>query len=430
MLNRINILLTEMGIAILLVACSSSVIDTSTVVPTHSSPVQPSSESFQETATSDPLWAASATTAVINGNLLAIETVSCQDLPKINNSDLAGTGFVFYYIHNAPGVGAISLADSSQQKLFENLGNPAYGIELSPDRNTISFPRFGEDLILLNLMTGMTRSIPFDKSWSLANPAWSQDGRIIAHTTGDTPLRFHFLDTLTLTVEDRIRPTHWPEVHFNSTHPSPGSGFITTDLTETYAVYTERRVESNYAINYVLRNVQDGHELWHTENIGYEYYVKPIWDEVGNQFLLVLPETEDRDYTLVIGLTPDGQEIEIARIAQLPGVGADFEIRYLELSHNQRYIHFGLFETIETGPGYILDTYTHTIYEICEPNFVQGWWLPGEEGGRLMYLVDKDNGERVLKLLDVTTWQDKELLVTDVNFDMWNVIGWTPVEIP
>jgi hypothetical protein len=249
-------------------------------------------------------------------------------------------------------------------------------------------------------------------------------------------LKFYFLDPLTFAVEEKKRPLEWPEVAYTTINNLPGSGFLAVDPTETFAVYTEWGINTDYAINFVLRNIQGGNELWRNVDVGHEYYnapgwyVEPRWNEDGSQVILILPQTYNRTYTLILSLTTSGQEIEVARLTQLPGTESIFQIRYLEWSSDQRFIHFGLFETSEAGPGYILDTYTYTIYEICEPNFVQGWWLPSEEGGHLLYLADEANGKRTLNLLDVTTWQSQELLVADINFLIWNVIGWTPVNTP
>ncbi|MEW5985319.1 MAG: hypothetical protein AB1791_01650 [Chloroflexota bacterium] len=215
-----------------------------------------------------------------------------------------------------------------------------------------------------------------------------------------------------------------------TTQGIPGSGFLVVDPTETLALYTDRGAHTNRNVNYVLINVQDGRELWRNVDIGYRYYAEPVWNEDGSQVLVALPKFRGRPYVLLLSLTTDGQETEIARLTVLPVVRGAFEIRYLEWSPDQRYVHLGLYETIESGPGYVLDTETQTIYEICEPDFVEGWWLPEEEGGHLVYVAEEANGERKLKLLDVTTWQTQELLTADINFDRRNVIGWTPIETP
>jgi len=463
MLNRICFLL-GIGIVLLVVACSSTVEEPNIVIqPVTSQPIiiltpspgskpsptldatpipatHPVSELPSKTATPQPSATSfitltpspiAVTAAPVPVEAPLVETfVTCQEFQDSTSdpSTAKSEGYILYYTRDELGIQAISLADFSQRQIFESLGTPAYGAELAPDKMYISYHDYGEDLYLLDLQTGQIRPIPFDRNWVLASPNWSQDKRLVViELTTD---KRYFLDPLTLDVVEQREPLGWPEVDYTTTNHLPGSGFLAVDPTETFAIYTEQVSSPVYAIHFVLRNIRDGNELWRNEDVGYEYYMEPVWNENGSQALLVLPETDSRAYTLILSLTTDGKETEIARLTQLPGVIDKFEIRYLEWSPDQRYIHFGLFETIETGPGYILDTDTNILYEICEPNFVQGWWLPGEEGGHLLYLADKENGERTLNLLDVASWQRYEILETDTNFDKQNVVGWTSIETP
>jgi hypothetical protein len=402
---------------------------TSSIVPDAQNESTPETPPVSITDVPSPI--PSTPTAILS-NTQTLKTVSCEDLPVTNNAPVTGAGTVLYFSREIIGVGAISLSDLSQGNIFEGLGVPALGAKLSPERNKIAYYRLGEDLMLFDLIAGTTTQIPYNENWS--TPSWSQDGRLLAHTTGDSPLKFYYLDPLTLEVEEMIKPPGWPDVAYSTTNGLPGSGFIAVDPTETFAIYTEMGINTDYMTNFVLTNIQNGSELWRNIDVGVGYYegpnwyAEPKWNEAGSQAILVLPQTYKQPYTLILSLTADGQETEIVRLSQLPGEGDFFQIRYLEWSSDQRFIHFSLFETPETGPGYILDTYTKTIYEICEPNFIQGWWLPAEEGGHLLYLAAEENGEQTLNLLDVTTWQSQQLLVTDNNFRTWNVIGWTPIE--
>lgn len=452
MLNRIQKLLFGAGLTLFLFACSSSIMGpdvpdhtpslftqstiTSTAITVMPSPTLPLVLDPTEELRSEPSPIPFLVPTATPTEIPTIKIVSCQDLPINNSAPLVGAGHILYYSPDMVGVGRISLTDLSQRQLFESLGSPAYGATLSPERNKIAFHRFGEDLILLDLLSGTTALIPFNKTWVLANPSWSQDGRIIAHTTGDGILKFYSFDPLTLSVEEKKKTPAWPDVAYTTTNNLPGSGFIAVDPTETFAFYTEWESNTNYMINFVLRNIQDGSELWRNEDVGHEYYnapgvyAEPRWNEDGSQAILALPQTHKRAFTLLLSVTTDGQETEIVRLTHLSNGDNRFQIRYLEWSPDQRFIHFGLFETSEAGPGYILDTHVQTVYEICEPKFVQGWWLPVEEGSHLLYLADGEHGERTLNLLDVTTWQTQQLLVTDSNFQVWNVIGWTPLDTP
>lgn len=460
MFNRFRILLLVKGIGLLLLACSAPIseiepnirpvstqssatstlsqvlIPSPTPTVTPNTTMSPSAEVTYEIATDEPLPIPSIAATQGMAETARAETVSCQNLSVRNVHPSVGMGFVLYYTVGTSEIWSISLDDLTQRQLLASLGRSPYGIELSPNKATVSFhPYLDTELVLYDLRIGAIDMIPWHPDWMLGNPHWNEDGRIVVKTYENAEPQFHLLDPLTLEVEEKKRPPDWPEVAYTSIHNFPGSGFISVDPSETFAVYTEQRAETNYAINFVLRNVQNGRELWRTADIGYMYKVEPVWSQDGAQVLVVLSKADNRSDTLILRLTTDGQETEIARLKDLPGVGDDFAIRYLEWSSDQRYIHFGLFQGEPKGPGYILDLHTNTVYEICEPNFVEGWWLPVEAGGYLLYLSDEESevefgGERTVKLLDVTTWQQQEILVVDTNFTRSNVIGWTPIETP
>lgn len=461
MLNRFRILLVVTGFGLFSFACSTPVSEIEPIeqpAPTQASPtstnsqplrpssmlpvtptmtILPSTEPTYEIVTDDPspLPSITATQAVNE-----MQTVSCQNLPGGDVYPLAGIGSVLYNTIGTSEIWAISLDNLTKRQLLSSLGSAPHGIQLSPDKTTVSFHPFlstdmGQELVLYDLRTGAINLITWHPDWVLANPHWNEDGRIVFKTFDDQVLQFHLLDPLTLGVEEKKIPAGWPEVAYTSVHNFPGTGFISVDPTGTFALYTEWRAETNSGISFVLRNIQNGRDLWYTADIGYKYMVKPVWSQDGAQALVVLSKAGNRPETLILSLTPDGQETEIVRLKDLPGIGDDFAIRYLEWSADQRFIHFGLFTGEPKGPGYILDLDTDTIYEICEPNFVEGWWLPGEAGDYLLYLADREpevefGGKRTLNLLDVTTWQQQEILVVDTNFTRSNVIGWTPIETP
>ncbi|MCL4872237.1 MAG: hypothetical protein KJ063_25030 [Anaerolineae bacterium] len=456
MLHRALAFLVGVGVILFLSGCVASTIEpdvvmrpipTPSITPVKATPIPHSSPTYRPTpvAINPPLpksspvavetkLSPSATfVTIIPSEDLKVIAVPCQQLPINNDTPLVGIGHLL--VTNWPGSGlkggiTISLKDFTQMPFVESLGEGFFNPILSPNRDVLASHRYGENILnLYDLTTGLISTIPFPNDWVMLQ--WSLDGRIIASTTGEPPNQTYFVDPITLEVTEKVQPD-WLEALYTRPYRAPGTWFVAVDPTETFALYQEH-------LSFVLRNIKDGNELWRKSNIGGGGpYVWPRWNDQGTQALLILPKTENQAYTLITGLTSDGLEIEIARLVELPGMGNEFTIRYLEWSADERYIHFGLYASRKYyGLGYIFDTVERTLYEICEPDFVEGWWLPSEAGGYLIYLAYKDrdpevefSGKRTLTLLDVKTWQRQELLVANIDLDRIHVIGWTAFAIP
>jgi hypothetical protein len=104
---------------------------------------------------------------------------------------------------------------------------------------------------------------------------------------------------------------------------------------------------------------------------------------------------------------------------------SNYVIRYVSWSRNAKYLHFSLWQTVEQGPGFVLDVETLKLLEIKLPDssFMEGEWLVDDD--HLIYFVRSHlTGEIELWLLDVTRWSTQMLVSArcDIRFQ---ILGWT-----
>jgi hypothetical protein len=83
-------------------------------------------------------------------------------------------------------------------------------------------------------------------------------------------------------------------------------------------------------------------------------------------------------------------------------------------------------ETPATGPGFIIDTETSEVGEICDPGttFLEGEWMPDNY---FVYRVMQQDGGQSLRVLDVAHWTMQVLAESDPETG-FAIFGWTPVE--
>jgi Tol biopolymer transport system component len=108
---------------------------------------------------------------------------------------------------------------------------------------------------------------------------------------------------------------------------------------------------------------------------------------------------------------------------------ADSVVRRLSWSSDNRYLHYSVFlDSWNEGPGYIVDTHTHTQQEICSAGYLfnAGNWI--KDTDLMLYALQSPTSTRV-ELLDVSKWETQ--MLAELGPDSYvNLIGWTPITLP
>ncbi len=135
---------------------------------------------------------------------------------------------------------------------------------------------------------------------------------------------------------------------------------------------------------------------------------------------------------MIYTLSRDGKTIEILGQAIPTTV-----IRDIKWSLDENYIYYAYWDTIETGPAYIIDKNTKGTKEICISRgytFLTGYWLPNNQFAYIVYKGEQDQpGVNELVLLDVKDWTAKTIFKTKTNKNQLhklNFIGWTDLSNP
>lgn len=359
---------------------------------------------------------------------------SCQVPAPVQPGDslpLLQSGSILVQPIGKAGVWAIP-PNASKPYLIAAPVKPRWRFDLSLSGTKLIFSQPGEPISIYDLLTREGRLIPWQDSWHVVWK-WSTDERIqilirFEETLGEGVLwEVVLLDPVTLRTETMIHDARLPNYSFNDANPL--HGFASWSPSEPLVLYTAD-APNKPGGEYVLRNIATNEELWQSEAIGGSIIPIADWSKNGDRVLMViiphrLINDPEKEPSKLVSLNVDSLDYEV--LSQLTFLSSTDYIRYIEWSSDTRYVLFELWEMTGLGPGYILDTDSGVVRQICEPSFINGWWLP--DVNQILYIIQTDTG-RELKLLDVTKWQAQSLWQTDNNLDSSRIIGWTPVVFP
>lgn len=253
---------------------------------------------------------------------------------------------------------------------------------------------------------------------------WLPDGRIVSSIVNlerqvgvGEHHEFFILDMATQITETVSLDLDLP--HYTYYEEPLYQGIASVDPSVQKVLYTTG------GFNVVLRDLTTETNIWHYDGT-YGLYPFPEWSSDGSKVFFSIPiEEGEHSYYKIFRLTRDGQEEKLP-LQPYPGLDTE-EVRYLNFSLDEQYIHYALQESFMTGAGYVLDIPGAWIGEICsgDGEFIEGQWIAD---GQFVYTVLLKNGGQSLHLLDVPTWTSQKLAQLPPG-EGFVVYGWTPLEL-
>jgi hypothetical protein len=331
-----------------------------------------------------------------------------------------------YFGVSAPnGLMAVSGNNPSPIILIESFPSNSFA-ELSADGKWVARWQYegDEKLVVVDLETNEERWFEWKEQW-LEITGWTDDGKILIltyeeHLLGMARIReFDTLDPSTNSMLSIAEELELPGYWIGGGHVL--NGYAAVDTANTRVLYTAR---GEQGVDVILRDVTKGEELWRYQGAGFgNIYTPGEWTADDSHVSFVVRD-ENAEYLKIYSLTRDGENLEelTPRPIQIP---TNYLIRYIRWSSDEKYLHFSLWQTIEQGPGFILDMENHLIREISLPDssFVEGEWL--ERDNYIIYTVRSHlTGEIELWILDVDNWSTQRLDSVECN-QRFQILGWT-----
>lgn len=445
--------------------------DTAFVTPQTPSPIPAETEAVtaQPPATTvEPTLTATTMASPTPMSTLTPETLSESACPSTRNADAPSSWFIGSVLLNMgmipnngssyvispkqPGIWAISANQPEPQLVNEALS----WVEISPDGKTIlsieaDLESSTQEAIFYNITNGSETHLSLPLGSGFAPSRWLPDGRFqytaeIERTRGVGERRqIVVLDPSTQQIETVTKEYSLPN-YFYDLHRIERellSGYDAVDPTDQLALYTAFIEEDDY-IYVRLLNHQTGEILWE-EKTGYPpETIQPEWTTDGSSVLFslgMLAPNSRGFWDRIVSLTPDGQEEELPR--QPFSLTEEYSINNLTRSPDGRYIFYSVKEVKDwdniRSRGFIIDTLTGKVGELCNPEAifvtalpggpVEGWWLPDSQFLYRVQIQKEGQPTHSLRLLDIATWTTEAVFEAEPGYGV-NVFGWTPMEFP
>jgi len=361
-----------------------------------------------------------------------------------NVGRLFETGLQLYAFAENPGIRVTSLERITTQIMSEEPLN----VSISPDGNLLFAVTEGTDgvqAVLLNLISGETKRIPFSPTPSLfTSSKWLPNGQpqfesILEPQMGRGEAREIFtFDFANEQAEKSILELTLPEYTFDATAVLKRGypyGYNALDPLNELILYTAERI-SDRGEEVRLLALDTGEIIWQKDTIGLQEFLQPVWDKTGEHVLFVVSNSaQGKFWDEIVSLNRDG-ELEELPLQPLPEIGGKLIVS-LSRSPDGSYIFFAV---IQPPPirrsGYVWNTQTGELREICSNEFsVLGGTQYGVDSDWIddTHLLYRSLGEKEgalthsLRILDVSTWVTWELVSVDPGYGI-NLFGWAQIE--
>ena len=360
----------------------------------------------------------------------------CASPVSNNSSPLWSKGSLLFHTSQQPAILAISSRGMIPKTVF-NLSSNQFlpSAILSSNGQNMAWLNHNSnsdpELVIYDLNTKSEIRIPWNEKW-INFLGWSFDGKLKFLLDYDQTLAvgkkyvFELYDVQTGNTEIITETFDLPGYIFDDKNSF--GGFASINPVKNLVLYTAFGEEG---FDMILRDYMTGEIVWRRENIpSFPVYPMPQWFEDGNEVLFAMPSPAyENTSALIYQLTYDGQLKELP--AQPLPLLDQHVFRYLRWSPNKQYIHYGLWKTGTSGPGFVLDSSSGTLREICQPKddstFLDGIWIP--ETNLLIYRVQREDGGLSLRVLDMDSWNAQNLFDAKPDESL-TIIGWTPAEFP
>ncbi|MBK6324762.1 MAG: hypothetical protein IPF56_02290 [Chloroflexi bacterium] len=351
-----------------------------------------------------------------------------------------------YLLIEQPGIWAISSGSFDRQLVTEGLSN---GI-LSPDGTKLVDVHFnlnntGQEAVFYDLVSGQSQRFEFASEQGLfPSVKWLSDGRVQYTTNlgqilgvGETREGI-IIDPVMQQITPFVQQLELPDYDFDPAevvYQGFPSGFAAIDPKGELVLYTAGQESDNFH-EVRLLNLQTGEVIWQTTSNTFGSR-EPEWSLDGEHALFVTYQpTEGTPYgwTKLVSVSRDGVEEELPP-QPFPQSGKK-HITSWTRAPDGRYIFYSVQEP-QNLRGFILDTTTRTIGEVCDPetidfvrderSIVKGQWVANDY---FVYrvLVDREGQPtHSLRVLDIANWTTQVVFEPEPGQGV-NLLGWAPVE--
>lgn len=422
-----------------------------TVVPT-ASPSTPPVEAAISTST--PSLAPSPLPSVTNTSSRNLTTH--DECPTFLSSDMPplwSYGSLLYSF-DLSGIWAISAVANAPERVYSfNTTQPSL-IKVSADGEEIllqftyidQIRGVEQETIIFDLNDRQEIRLPIQTgSWNQVWD-WLPDGHIKylvdLETIEDGEVReFIVVDPVTGVTKETVERFELPDYIMNETVLYDGVASI--DPTGRFALYNSFDGQNS---EIVLRDLQDGSIIWkHQGSMHGTSYPRPqwqtpepIWSTDGRHVLFgAVSRDTNGVFWQFFDLTQNGESDQVLPQSVLSiDEWKSWTLRYVNHSPNGRFLNFGLGSIIGTegspplqdrGPGFIYDTKTRELMEICDPSaiFLDGHWISEDQ---FLYRVQLENENQSLRVLDIPAWSTQSVFESSQGSGL-NFYGWTSVEL-
>ena len=436
-IKKYNIIIFLFLYSILLAACISS--SQSDAVEENFQNLLPTSTDYIKKQNEDP-------------NMTGLD----DKCPQIYNEDtILSSGSVIYNSDDIPGIWAISTLNQTPILVYDTSQRQPSSVMISKDSNQLLIvfeeydPEngFKYEIVVYDLLNQEETLVNLETESWLTIWDWLDDGRIkFLKNVESLPnlgeiQEYVIVNPTTQSVEEVIKKFDLPSILEDDGIQFLYSKIASVSPDQKHVLYTGLGTNSKSEI--VLWDVHSDSLIWKQQGdfAGVNYPPPPFltsqpeWNENGDEVLFsgILYE-EDESYRGVFQVTQDAQLEQLVNYNNIPSDDKQgWHSRYFSISPNNRYLHLGLAKPSDEpprtiGPGFILNTVTSEVKEICDPNsvFIDGKWNSND---KFLYRVLKHDNSQSLRILDIPSWTTQILYETDPGNGI-NIIGWTPIEFP
>lgn len=285
----------------------------------------------------------------------------------------------------------------------------------------------GKALAIYDLQTREKSLWPWAEPW-ISVDGWTRGDKVkllVSHERqegiGETSV-FALFDPLTGAMATVSEKLDLPGYTFERNNP--WGGYVSLNGARDLAIYTGWATSGAIEIDVILRDISKGIDLWRYAG-GMPFAGPAAWspDDSKVAFALV---SESGDYTRIVSLTSDGKNL--SELTRRPPTDL---VNFLAWSPDGKYLFLSLFEGHQGGPGFVLNTLTGEIREVCDPEVTlyMARWVSVSGRNLLVYLVYRQDETGELRLLDIDSWQAEVLSTVTIPYQI-DILGWTPIEFP
>ncbi|MFT3890490.1 MAG: hypothetical protein QM730_02555 [Anaerolineales bacterium] len=403
-------------LGIILSGCVTGASD-STLAPTHVVGLTPINSQLVTTTPSIP----------------EILTAGCQSA-SLSNSFLVGG--ILFYEHNV----SKNPITTRVWLWSQNIALPRLILEtdftssiyLSPDGKKLVWQKNSAWFTVYDLDLKQYDDFPMQPSWQGIN-GWTSDGRVSINVDyqatfgkGITSTAIYY-DIQKRSFTTNILDLELPGYSGDDAVSGPLSGFAAADPTKSLALYTSNE---DGVDKLILQEVNSGNVLW-KRDAPYALYPYPDWTSDGNKVVFVLYDDRHDNRPVFHLLSRAGKTDEVIGEGVPPRI-----IRDIKWSLSENYVYYAYWNTVNTGPAFVIDVTKKETKEICTPDFafLSGHWLPNDQ---LAYIVQKGMqpdqtslpGIIELRILDISSWTERTIyqaVTTKGQIGTLNFLGWIP----